>query len=660
MNQEQINTDLRTKKSTESPFQRHLVDIYRSFMVQSAGQMGQYWEIWDKDYEKYCGYRKVDKEDVQNKKAGGTEKIIVPLTFAQVQTAAAGILQMFMNKERLYELVSYGPEDEQIREGLERDIDYQLRQNRIYHTIYLQIVDALTKGMLVGRCDWETVKRKYRVREPQISISPMEMLMAQMEGRQPQMTTEIVETVKELVQYEGNRISYISPYTFYPDPNVPLRDFQSGSFCAIEQSTPKIILKEREGNLLHGVDLIPNAIPEDIYRGRKRYAGNFRTRRNGTSYINTVLGNKVSTGSNVDVVEMFLKLVPKEISEKYDIDIGDENVPVMFVLVVANDTKVIRFERYNELHGKFPFYVSQFSPDGDSFIGQSIPRLLDGIQSLMTWLLNSHMQNVRQAIKNRFLINPGRVNMDDVQNNANYIRVNGSNSLGDSIMPLNVVDITNQHIPFMQYMQQIAQMTTGINENAMGLYSGGRRSAAQTRGIQASGQARIALAANNLWYSGYDTLGELILSNTRQFRTKEIYDQILGDAAAQYPFEQAILADPEKIAGGFDFVPLEALSDAGRSQIVMLAKELLADPNLIQATNLSPDKILGKIFELLGIRNYEYFKQEQQPQAQPQEAQVPNMEVLPDEQVAAMVQQGQLSPVAPQEAMPVAGALGVA
>lgn len=216
MNQEQINKDLRDKDSNASDFQRHLVNIYRSFMCESSSTMSQFWYLWDKDYLRYTGYRSLDKKDVQNLKKGGTAKIIVPLSFATVQTAAANSMQMFMNKERLFELTAYGPEDEDVREGLERDIDYQIKHNRIYHTLYLQLIDAFTKGITVGRCDWETQKKKYRVKEKRPIINPIGQLLNMFGMGQPSSSQyEEVETVKELIQYEGNVISYISPYSFF-------------------------------------------------------------------------------------------------------------------------------------------------------------------------------------------------------------------------------------------------------------------------------------------------------------------------------------------------------------------------------------------------------------------------------------------------------------
>lgn len=643
MNQEAINSDLKNKDTSESPLQTALLSAYKDFMCSSSQEMSEYWDKWDKNYFKYCGYRIKDNEDKKSEAKGGTSKIIVPMSYAQVQTAAAGVLAMLMQKERIFELMSFGPEDQTMCEGLERDIDYQVRYNRIYHFMYLYLIDVFVKGVGVGRCDWETVTHKYRVKETRTSMSILGSLMSAF-GIKSAPTEEVVESVKELTQYEGNKITYISPYTFFPDPSVQLKDFQDGSFCATEQSKPKISVLAEEGKLYHGTAKIVDVDGSNFWDARPRYAGTFLRDKDKSN----IPGLKTSTGKTVDLVEMYLKLIPSEYSEKYGIDIGNETDYQMFVMVVANDSKIIRFERYNELHGKFPFFCSQYCPDGDSYIGQSIPDMLSGLQDLVTWLINSHMANVRQTVKNRFVVNPQKVYVEDVESGSNIIRTKGIGTISDGITQLGTVDITAQHIPFVNTLNQIAQMTTGINENALGQYSGGRRSAAQTRGVTASVQARLGMAANLVWFGGLDTLGQIILSNTRQFRTEKVYNQILGKDAEKYPYDQVILANPENIAGGYDFAPLESLSESGKGQVFMLLKELMASPELVQAANLNIDKLLGYSFNLAGVKNYDYFKNAPQPPAG-----TPQIQVMPDDQIQQMAQQGQLEPM-PQGGNPLA------
>ena len=136
MNQEQINKDLATKDTSSSKLQAHLMSLFKSYMFSSATEMNKYWDKWDESQIVYSGYRKLDEKDRENIKRGGTEKIYVPLSYAQVQTAASGILSMLTQKSRLFELVSFGPEDQTVGEGLERDLDYQVRHNRLYYFLY--------------------------------------------------------------------------------------------------------------------------------------------------------------------------------------------------------------------------------------------------------------------------------------------------------------------------------------------------------------------------------------------------------------------------------------------------------------------------------------------------------------------------------------------
>ena len=641
INQEAINRDLKERSTQSSPLQSRILSMYKDFMQVSATEMSKYWHRWDVNMVNYSAYRKLDAEDKANINKGGTEKIYVPISYAQVQTAAAGILSLLTQKERLFELISFGPEDQGMSEGLERDIDYQIRYNRIYSFLYKYILDTLIKGVGVGRCDWTVDKAKYRVKKEVPAFNFMGSLM-NMFGMptEPQMIMQ--ETVEELTQYEGNRISYISPYTFFPDTSVSLNEFQRGSFCGTEQSVPLINVKAKEGTLYYGTQWInEHTIDSNFWGFRPRYAGTFgKPKEDFSTTVNTIMGNRFSTGKDCDVVELFMKVIPAELSRiDPELDLGDETIPVMFVCTVVNDYKIIRFERYNELHGMFPFFVSQYSPNGDDYVGKAIPDLLEGLQNLMSWLINSRMLNIRQAIKNRFIVDPAKIEVKDIQAGASMIRTKGPGGISNGITPVPAIDVTANHIAMVNTLHQIAQIVTGINENALGQYSGGRRSAAQTRGVTASVQMRLGMAANLIWFSGLDQLGQILLSNTRQFRSRQAYDQLMGNDAQKYPYDEVILSNPERIAGGYDFAPLESLTDSGKAQLMALSKELLSNPQLIQACNLDASKLLEYIFNLAGVKNYDYFK------AQPTVAGQPTTQIVPDQTVQDGVANGTMIPV---------------
>lgn len=660
MNQEQINKDLAEFDTSSSKFQGAVLEMYRSFICRGADEMSNHWGRWDENHQHFQGYRVSDKEDKENENKGGTKKIIVPLSYAQAQTAAAGILNMYMQKETLFELMSYGPEDQDYVVGMERVLDYQVRQNKIYRKLYLYLIDAFIKGVAGFRIDWEKITKKYRVREKVEMQSAFTALLEPLglgglvNSILPP-RSEIRESVKELTQYEGNVIDNLNMYSFFPDPSVPLKDFQKGSYCAVEQTYPLTEVKDEEGKLYHGTKFIKDSFSLTESNNRRHYKGIWDI----NSTLTSVGGQKTSTKKNVNLVEMYLKLIPAEITKNYGIDIGEETESKMFVVVVANDQKIIRFEPYNELHGRFPFAIGQFSPDADSYVGQSMVDLLSGMQQLITWLINSHMKNVRQTVNNRFILDPTRVELGDVESGSTVIRTKIPGPMGNAIQQLGVSDVTANHIPFVNSLMGIAQLITGINENAMGQYSGGRRSAAQTRSIINAGQVRLGMIANLLW-EGIEEMGVIMLSNTQQFLSEATYNQILGDAAEKYPFDKVILADPEQIAAAYNFAPLEAMSESNKAFIFQMFKEFVGNPDLITATNMDINKILEYMFTLAGVKNYDWFKSEPQPiqpQQQPQQGQVaPNVQVMPDQQIQQMVQSGQAQPMG-QGAGDIMGAL---
>lgn len=650
MNQEQINRDLREHDTSGSKFQGAVIDMYRGFIARGSSEMSNYWDRWDSNHKNYQSYRPMDSEDKKNVNKGGTSKIIIPLSYAQAQTAAAGILNMYMQKEVLFELMSFGPEDQTHVSAMERVLDYQVKRNKIYKKLYLYILDSMIKGVCGLRVDWQKITKKYRVQEKVKTESVFTPLLQTIGlGSIANMLNtnqyETREVVKELTQYEGNVIDNINMYSFYPDPSVPLRDFQKGSFCAVEQVYPLTSVKDLEGTLYHGTNKISDSYTSELWNSRKRYSGLY----DAPTYTPDAINGRLTAKKSVALTEMYIKLNPKEFTDKYDIDIGDETESKMYVIVVANDEKLIRFEPFNELHGKFPFAVAQFSPDPDYYIGQSMVELLTGIQSLVTWLINSHMKNVRQTVNNRFIVDPTKVELKDVESGSPVIRTKLPGPMGNAIQQLGIVDVTAQHIPFVSLLQQMAQLITGISENAMGQYSGGRRSAAQTRSIVNAGQVRLGMIATLLW-EGLEDVGTIMLSNTQQFLSEQAYNQIMGNDKNKFPYADVILADPEQIAAAYNFAPLEAMSESNRAFIFQMFKELISNPNIVPALGLDGNKIMEYMFTLAGMKNYDWFKAAPAPAPQPQGGAqgapngTPQVQVAPDQQINQMMANGQIAP----------------
>src|SRR5690606_36477368 len=555
MNQEKINRDLRERDTSASPFQQAVIEYCRKCICASSARMNGLHKQWDNNSYIYRGYRVGDRDDADAVKDGEPPKIIVPITYAQVQTAISFILSTFMQRENIFETRGRGPEDEKYSFAINTDLNYQLSNDKFILKLYFWLLDSMKQGFGIVRNEWreEYVKMRVSKQVPKFSIG--NMLSGLFGSADQQM--ESVESVEEVLAFQGNRTSNISPYAFYPDPSVTIAKFQEGQFVAVEEDHSLAMIKSLEDKVYHGTDKIPDSMGAELFKSRaRRSRGPFHD--DGDSQPQLVAG-KSKESDKVIITEYEITLSEKEASKVFQAKLGDGTDPVKWLITIANDQKVIRFEAMANLHGRYSMEMIEFSPDHDAFFNPGLADTIYELQNIITFFLNSHIVNVRKIIANRFIVDENKVNTDDIDSGKLYIRLKGvTGDIKRVIEQLQVSDVTRQHVGDMDVLTRLVQLITGVNENALGQYAQGRRSATEARNVNAGAAARLKMHATLAWLQGIEPLGRQYLANTRQWRTPEVYEQIVGEKALECPFERVILADPAKIAGGYDFVPYDA------------------------------------------------------------------------------------------------------
>jgi hypothetical protein len=629
VDQEQINKDLAEKDSAQSQMQKKLLEYVTKLLKSSSDRMCTYHDSWDNNSHIYRGYRGGDRADAEAKTKDEPPKIIVPITYAQTQTALSFLLSTFLQKPNLYEVVGSGPEDIAKSFALNTDLQYQAQKDRMYLKLYFWLLDAIKQGFGVVRNDWTEKKVKMRVSR-QAPVGGIQGIMSMFSGS-PMMQT--IEAVEEVLSYQGNTTVNISPYAFYPDPSVSLANFQDGHFVATEDEKSLASVKAQEGSMYFGTKFIKNSHDQDLAGTRKRRVrGPFDAPDKASAFDMNRETGKPCIMSDVEFV-----MSEKELSKMLDMDMGKSPVHVKWLCTVINDSKIVRFERIGNLHGRFNYELIEFSPDHDSFYNPGLSDTIFELQNIITFFLNSHIVNVRKVIANRFLVKEDAVNLDDIKSGSLYVRVKGATAdISRVVKQLDAQDITAHHITDMESLTKLVQVITGINENALGQYSSGRRSATEARNVNAGAAARLKMTGQLMWLQGIEPLGGQWLANLRQWRTKEVYDQIVGAAAMESPFEQTILADPERIAGGFDFVPYDATLPSDKQQqagvLTELFTTLISNPVAMQLLNKNPLPLLEHIAKLHGIKNINDFDM------QPLNA--PAAQVVSDEEAAMQVDGG--------------------
>ena len=94
---------------------RQLIDLsqrLKDLVKLSRDEMSKYYDQWDYFDQVYRGERKVDKQDLKARARGEPEKLIIPLTYSQVETFTSFGYSTFNQRDTFYDLIASGVEDE--------------------------------------------------------------------------------------------------------------------------------------------------------------------------------------------------------------------------------------------------------------------------------------------------------------------------------------------------------------------------------------------------------------------------------------------------------------------------------------------------------------------------------------------------------------------
>ena len=599
--QKDINTDLLKE---DSVINRQLLPVLKNMVRTSASKMQELWTGWENVDRIYRAIRVADDADKDATKKGQPAKTIIPLGYAQVQTAAAFLFDSYVTRQDLFEFAGVGPEDQNGDLNLLKDLNYQAKKAAVLPKIYLNLLDGLKYGVGIKKTDWRVKREKRRVMREQTGM------LASL-GAALGMTLPKVESVEDLVTYEGNNVINVSPYSFFPDPSVPLARFQEGDFVAHEEERTLQSIKILEGTQFFGTEHL-KAEYNEAWK-------NERPRRSGAGFtVNTMSLQENKVHGLVVLTEVQFTLNPTEWKDKLELDFGTMNAE-KWVAVIANDRRIISLQPLNYLHGDFTYDLWESSPDHNFFANGGLIDSIQELQSMVSWLVNSHVSSVSQTIRNRFLVNPMHVHVEDIENNRIAIRVKPtySGDLERAITQLNVTDVTANHFNDVASIMRFIQVTTGVTENAQGIYSSGRRSAAQTRDVNGGAALRLNTLGSLHSFGSFEPMARQFLANTRQNRSKEVYQQIVGASALKYPFESVYMTDPSKVAADYDFKSYSYTNPNEKEMriknITELVGILISTPQASVMLNKDPGKLITYLAELNGIDNIERFNAQPSP-----------------------------------------------
>lgn len=161
----------------------------------------------------------------------------------------------------------------------------------------------------------------------------------------------------------------------------------------------------------------------------------------------------------------------------------------------------------------------------------------------------------------------------------------------------------------MQLMADMMQRVTGVTDNIMGMVNaGGRKTATEVRQSTTFGINRLKTNCEFFSAMGFGPLGQKLVQGTQQNYNTEQKLRIVGDLAMMSP--GFIDVDPDRIAGFYDFIPIDGSLPVDRFAQANLWQQMLGQMSKVPQVMAQYDlgKMFGWVAGLAGLKNLQQFR----------------------------------------------------
>jgi hypothetical protein len=587
-----------------TPFQSRMLIHCKQLVNLSAEVMSKYYTDWDARDAIYRATKVEDKDDKRAKEVKAPEKMVVPFSYSQIQTFISFCTSLYGQRPSMFELDGNNVQGDKAAKCAEAILDRDLHENIFSQKMYQFLLDIGRFGIGIMKHTWvrESSKVLKEVEQPGLNFMGLNL-------------TKSKKTIQEVdaVKFLGNRLMNISPYRFYPDVRLPISRFQEGAFCASEDEYSYSSLERMQADkLISGLEHVRAFTEFD-------FANRAANRFNNLRYANAAGIKVTNLKTTVILTEIQMDLTPCDFMVGNQ-PLGPEEYPIKYVVWMANDNRIVKCEPMGYLHNKFTYDVAQFSPDQHKILNESIAQMVEQLQDTVTWLINSHITSVRKTISNQFVVDPAGIEMRDFAERKPLIRLKPSVSRSGVdrwIKQLQVQDVTQNHISDANTLFSFMQIVTGINDNALGQFNGGRRSATEARVVNMSAASRLKLVAKLIYDTALEPMARKMISNHRDGLDAKTFVKIMGNIPdGLEAYNNFVSIDKTDLIGDFDFQVFDGTLPSEKASLAQTLQEILItimqNPESAQILNLDYRKVFNEMIYLRGIKNIERFYPDQQ------------------------------------------------
>lgn len=568
------------------------------------------------------------EEELKEKDPNRPVSIVFPYTYSMLEALLTYLVMAFFQDPMfLYE----GVEGDDVLGAMMMELVVRLHciKTKVPLAVHTVLRDCLSYGIGIGIPGWREVRGKKAIKSRIITSSEL--------GNQ---STNNVTMVDSLL-FEGNDLSNIDPYMWLPDPSVSSSNVQDSEFVGWVDRTNYMKLLSEENTQNSGLFNVKYLRKKKDKRSTLALDQSDRQKRYGGS--NELNKSTTNTVSPVDTIKMYVTLIPKE----WKLSSGE--YPEKWYFELASDDVIIACERADHNHGLYPLSVA--SPEFDGYSATPIGRLeiLYGLQHTLDFLFNSHIENVKKAINDMLIVDPFLVNMLDLKDPkaGKLIRLNRpawGRGVDKVVQQLAVQDITRLNIADSGYITQMMDRISGADQSMMGALrmSGPERlTRSEFQGTRGSAVSRLQRIAMIIGMQFMQDVGTMFAVHTQQYLKEETYVRVVGRYADKMKAilnpsgDTSVRITPYDLAINYDLIVRDGSIPGGNfsEAWVEMFKIIGTTPEL--ASQFDITKIFMFIAHQLGAKNVEEFRRD-----------VGRMQptVMPDQQVAAEAQRGNLVP----------------
>lgn len=508
--------------------------------------------------------------------------IVVPYTFATINTIVTYLVNAFTGRKPMFQLGSYKKESMDAVQYQELMLQQNSDHTRLVRHLYQTLNDGQIYGVGVLRTGWKNEKKMRTVRRTSSILGMFSR-------------TQISREVRNV--YSGNEVACIDPFMFFPDPRVPMSEVNRRGeyiFWRVYSGKHELLTLQEQG-VLQNVEKA-GTLPADARAD---------SLRNPIANMGSAREDNGPVSSTVQEDTGIIKLIPAELG------LGDRTTPEMWIFTILNKQVIAQAMPLEVDHDMLPVCVHEPYTTGYGFGHAGMADFLAPIQDGLSWFMNSHIYNIRGVLNNSFVVDPSRVEIQDLKGNkpGKIIRVKQS-AMGQDvrtmIQQLQVQDVTTGHMNDFAVFMRLGDALSSVNDNARGqVQMSNRTTATEARISSESGSSRLASLARLISSQMMIDLAEQMSVNLMQFMNEEFVIQVVGEDG-----NNALKSiSPEMIVGDFYYPVHDGSLPIDKVAMLEVWKEIFMgvakDPELRQTFDLV--KIFEHTAEMGGAKDIDKF-----------------------------------------------------